>query len=359
MSYRKTFDRTVRADYKGHIYVNYRPGDQNHSPEILVEYNGEHTRETFSGTGNFYIYDYAEEDVEVQIDVDTTPFDVSVANCNNHVNGLTASVGAMNTAQCIAIAENADKVSKSIIDGFFHSVRTDLSTQKAELEQIIEAKLLLLRQQALSLKEKQQTMADDYARTTARYQKIFSDLNNELSVRIHEIDQPVFNLVKEVDIQSDRMLHTDMVQTAVTMSKESSILQAQISAATVKNHALEAMEMAQNFLTSKAVSERTIHDTTIEGSGEDKYLIPVCFMRTASDKDIVQKCIVPEYYSKNNESLQNRLCDTLEEYEFPIQTESEIEQLQSYVQTEMANKISGADNHSARVRDMINKMLNK
>lgn len=340
MSYNRRFTRRIAVPYSGSMTINY-PASEN------------------GGSKTVYYDGTAYEDVEVEIHVDTSPFDASVANCNDHVNGLTASVGAMNTAQCIAITENADKVSKSIIDGFFHAVRTDLSTQKAELEQIIEARLLLLRQQTASLKEKQQTMAADYARTTARYQKIFSDLNNELSVRIHEIDQPVFNLVKEVDTQSDRMLHTDMVQTVITMSKESSVLQAQISAATIKNHALEAMGMAQNFLTSKAISERTIRDTTIEGSGEEKYLIPVCFMRTESDKNIDQKCLVPEYYSKNDDNLQNRLCDTLEEYEFPVQTDSETEQLQSYVQTEMANKIAGDDTHSVRVRDMINKMLNK
>lgn len=339
MSYNRRFTRRLAVPYSGSMTVNYPPSQNGGSKTVY-----------YDGT--------AYEDVEVDIHVDTSPFDASVANCNDHVNDLTASVGAMNTAQCIAIKENADKVSKSIIDGFFHTVRTDLSTQKAELEQVIEARLLLLRQQAASLKEKQRTMADDYARTTARYQKIFSDLNNELSVRIHEIDQPVFSLVKEVDIQSDRMLHTDMVQTAVTMSKESSILQAQISAATVKKHALEAMGMTRNFLTSKAVSERTIRKTTIEGSGEEIYLIPVCFMRTESEEKISQKCLIPEYYSKNNDYLQNRLCDTLEEYEFPIRTESETEQLQSYVQAEMANKITGNDNHSVRVRDMISKMLN-
>jgi hypothetical protein len=69
--------------------------------------------------------------------------------------------------------------------------------------------------------------------------------------------------------------------------------------------------------------------------------------------------VYEEISSCNNENLQNRLCDTLEEYEFPIQSESETEQLQSYIQAEIANKISGDDNHSARVRDMINKMLNK
>lgn len=359
MSYSKNFKRTVKADYKGRISVSYIAGDENHSPEITVEYDGEHTSKTFNGTGNFYIDDYAEEEVNVQIDVDTAPFDASVANCNDNVNGLTASVGAMNAAQCLSIKENTDKISQSLIDGFFNTVRTDLSAQTAELEQAIEARLLLLRQQASTLKEKQKAMEADYARTTARYQKIFTDLNNELSVRIHEIDQPVFNFVKEIDTQSDRMLHTDMVQTAITMSKENSILQAQISSAMVKNHALEAMGKAQNFLTSKAISERTIQETTIEGSGDDAYLIPVCYMRTESEKQQTeQKCLIPDYYSQQG-NLKERLCATLDEYEFPERTASENDQLKSYVQTEIAHCISGNDNHSDRVRVLINKLLNK
>lgn len=340
MSYSRRFSRTVAVPYSGSMTVSYPASE--HGGSKTVYYNGT-----------------AYEEVEVDINVDTTPFDISVADCNDDVNGLTASVGAMNAAQCVSIKENTDKISKTLIDGFFHTVRTDLSTQKAELEQVIEARLLLLRQQAASLKEKQQTMADDYARTTARYQKIFSDLNNELSVRIHEIDQPVFNLVKEADSQSDRMLHTDMVQTVVTMSKESSILQAQISAATVKNHALEAMGKAHSFLTAKAHSERTILNTTIEGNGKDKYFVPVCYIQTESEKlHVDQKCLVPEYYSRNSD-IEERLCNTLDEYEFPEQTDPENEQIKSYIQNEIVQGIPDNDSHSNRVRAMINKMLNK
>lgn len=306
----------------------------------------------FSGT--------AYEDVDVDIRVNTSSFDNSVADCNVHVNGLTASVGAMNAAQCVSIKKNAEKVSNTIIKGFFHTVRTDLSTQKAELEQKVEARLVLLRQQAETLREKQKTMANDYARTSARYQKLFDDLNNELSVRIHEVDQPVFDLVKAVDAQSDRMLHTDMVQTAVTMSKESSILQAQISSATVKHHALEAMGQAQSFLVAKAKSERTIQETCIDGTGSDSYLIPVCYMQTESDNRRVQKeCFVPEYYAKKDESLTQSLCETLENVDFEAAEDDGEEQIKSYVQSEIANNIAGSDEHSSRVRALINKMLNQ
>ena len=125
----------------------------------------------------------AEEMVNVDIYVDTDPFDQSVANCNKSVNGLTASVGAMNAAQCLAISQNADKVSKTLIDGFFHTVRTDLSTQRAELEQTVDARLMLLRQQSQMLQQKRKEMEEHYARTSARYQKMFHTMEREYALQ--------------------------------------------------------------------------------------------------------------------------------------------------------------------------------
>lgn len=340
MSYSRRFSKRIAVPYSGSKTYHY-PASKN-GGTITLEYSGT-------------VY----EDVDVDIKVDTNPFDSSVANCNDNVNGLTASVGAMNAAQCLAISNNADKVSKTIIDGFFHTIRTDLSTQKAELEQVIESRLILLRQQAASLMEKQKAMGEDYARTTARYQKLYNDLNNELSIRIHEVDQPVFNIVKEVDTQSDRMLHTDMVQTAVTMSKESSLLQAQISSATVKHHALEAMKQVQTFLTSKALSEKTIQDTCIDGSSDNKYLIPVCYMQTESENNHTeQQCFMPDYYSSKDPKLREQLCEKLKDTKLGSVNSSYNEQLKSYVQSEIGKSITKNDEHSNRVRILINKMLN-
>ena len=341
MSYSRRFSRRVAVPYSGSKTISY--------PETK---GGSTMTVSYHGT--------AYEDVEVDIYVDTDPFDSSVASCNNHVNGLTASVGAMNTAQCIAISENADKVSKSIIDGFFTTIRTDLSTQKTELEQIIESRLILLRQQAANLKEKQETMWKDYNRTTERYQKLFADLNNELSVRIHQLDQPVFDFAKEIDVQSDRMLRTDLIQTAVTMGKESSLLQAQLSAAAVKNHALGAMNQAQNFLTSKALSEKTILSTTIEGSGEDKYLVPVCYMKTESENHHTeQQCALPDYYESKHPHLKEELCEKLDQTDFDTHEDDSFDNIKSYVQSEIGNNFNKDDAHHIRVMNLITKMLNK
>lgn len=338
MSYSRKFTRRIAVSYHGTETVSYPASE--HGGTKQVHYSG-----------------VAYEDVDVDVHVNTSPFDASVASCNNHVNGLTASVGAMNVAQCLAIEKNADKVSKTIIDGFFHTVRTDLGTQKVALEQVVETRLMLLRQQAATLQEKQKKMGEDYARTSARYQKLFSDLNRELSIRIHEVDQPVFNLVKDVDVNSDRMLHTDLIQTAVTMGKESSMLQAQLSAATVKRHALEAMQQAQSFLTAKALSERTIQNTCIEGSGEDRYLIPVCYFKTESEHHRTDRqCVLPDFYASKHPQLCERLCEQLEDRELGDYGDND--QVKSYVQSEIAHNIVKNDEHSNRVRAMINRMLN-
>ncbi len=339
MSYSQSFYRRVAVPYHGSLTVTY-PASQ------------------YGGTQTVYYDGTAYEDVEVDVHVDTSPFDASVANCNHQVCGLTASVGAMNVAQCAAISENAEKVSNTIIDGFFHTVRTDLATQKIELEQVIEARLILLRQQAASLLGKQKEMEDIYARTTARYQKLFSDINNELSVRIHEIDQPVFSFVADIDAQGDRMLHTDMVQTAVTFGKECCMLQAQLGAAMVKYHALEAMTQAQNFLISKAQSEKTLRKTCIEGNGYDRYYIPVCFMKTESDHQHEERrCLVPDFQFFGSGSLEEQLCEELEEFDMALGVDRN--QILTYVQSEISNSIPAKDVHSQRVRDMINILLNQ
>lgn len=107
MSYSRRFSRTVSVHYSG-----------------TVSYPASQTGGSVSYSGT------AHELVEVDVHVDTGAFDASVAHCNNSVSGLTASVGAMNAAQCLAIRQNADKISKSIIDGFFSTVRTTCAHRK-------------------------------------------------------------------------------------------------------------------------------------------------------------------------------------------------------------------------------------
>ena len=91
MSYSRKFSKTIAVPYSGSKSYSYPASE--HGGTVTIHYSGT-----------------AYEEVEVDIHVDTAPFESSVSNCNSNVNTLTASVGAMNLAQCAAIKENADVV---------------------------------------------------------------------------------------------------------------------------------------------------------------------------------------------------------------------------------------------------------
>lgn len=307
--------------------------------------------------GSFYIDESWDEYFNVNIHVDTDPFDASVHDCGGRVEGLTTSVAAMNTAQCLSIEKNTDRISQSLIDGFFHSVRTDLSTQVAELKQRLDSRLVLLRQQAVSLQEKQKTMEQDYQRTAARYQKIFDDLNKELSNRIHQVDQPIFQLVADVDASNERMLHTTLVQTAATTSQETALAGAQLTSATMKRHALEAMNQAGEFLAKNAVTDSRLRQTSVEGSGSDAYLAPVCYMEAvASPGQNLRRCQYPEMSAFTGLKTDDGTRTTVAQAITP-RIEDEQQQVAAYLQREINRNIAGDEEHAQRVRATINKLF--
>lgn len=329
------------------------------SRQIAVHYSGTVSYPASEHGGTVSYSGTAYETVVVNVEVDTDPFDASVADCGQTVDELTGSVGVMNAAQCAVISDSATRISQTLINGFFHTVRTDLGTRKAELEQTLQARLVLLRQQAETLLEKKRTMETDYQRTAARYRKLFEDLNKELENRIHEVDQPVFKLVREVDKGSGRMLHSDMVQTAATVSRETDLMKAQLSVATVKQHALGAMQQAQNFLSAKAWTERTLRDAATKGTGQESYLAPVCYMETQGyNGQGWRKCYFPAMQGfsadSDNEASRNAIGAAI-----APRSQAEQAQVAACLQNEIARHLPGNDEHTQRVRETINKLSSR
>ena len=253
---------------------------------------------------------YAEDVVNVEIDVDTNPLDHRVRECNSTINRLTASVGAMNAAQCAMIASKANQVSDAIIKGFFQSVSADLSAQRMELQQKTESRLILLRKQAETLVSKQKTMQVDYQRTSARYQKLFTELNKELALRIHQINLPVFDVVKMITTQDDRMMHTDLVQTAVTLGKESTKASAQLNVAALKRNAMLVLKRVNEYLTISAQSEHTVEKAEINvQNGETRYLPAIFYEVMKEGHSRKQYCLMQNGFEQqcpNVERLMER-----------------------------------------------------
>ena len=166
MSYRRSFHKTIVVHYSGSVSYSY-PASQN------------------GGSGTAHYSGTAYEDVQVNIDVETTPFDNSVAHCNNSVNVLTGAVVATEAAQVASIDSNAKKIGSTIVEGFFKTIRSEISQQISELSSRLDATLMHLHKMAKRCVEKQKQMESDYNGVSNRYMKIFDDLNNELANRIY------------------------------------------------------------------------------------------------------------------------------------------------------------------------------
>ena len=298
---------------------------------------------------------YAEDVVNVEIDVDTNPLDHRVRECNSTINRLTASVGAMNAAQCAMIASKANQVSDAIIKGFFQSVSADLSAQRMELQQKTESRLILLRKQAETLVSKQKTMQVDYQRTSARYQKLFTELNKELALRIHQINLPVFDVVKMITTQDDRMMHTDLVQTAVTLGKESTKASAQLNVAALKRNAMLVLKRVNEYLTISAQSKHTVEKAEINvQNGETRYLPAIFYEVMKEGHSRKQYCLMQNGFEQQCPNVE-RLMEKREYKPFSME---EREKILAYMKKEMSSHIQGSDDHSNRVRKMIIEMFN-
>lgn len=343
--YTRSFSKKIGIPYEKTKYVTYhypasKTGGSNSIPV------------TISGV--------AEDTVTVNVHVDTTPFDASVQNCNSRVKTLTASVGGMSAAQCKSIADNADAVSGTIINGFFQSVRTDLEAQRVELQQSIQARLLLLRQQEQALAGIMSNMRKDYARIAAKYVKIFNDLNKELAVRVRQADEPVFKVANQVNEQNDRMMRSSLVSSAAVVANEAATLSAQIEVASVKKRASEAMGRAHAFLIQKGRSDANV-SVALHNDGDDSEIfVPVCiFEANGDDGKPKLRCELPSAVRDGVKGVTDVVKGLAAGVKFGKHSAEESAQIKSFIQSEISSRIKGDDSHSVRVKSVINSFLAK
>lgn len=314
-----------------------------------------------NGGTTYETIEYSEEvPIDVNINVDTLPFDNSVENCNAKVNLLTGAVVATETAQIISINKNSKKIADTIINGFFGYIRSEISQQVSELSQNIEAHLMHLTELAHSCLNKQKQMESDYVRISGRYAKIFEDLNKELSNRIHELDKHAFSFKKESEQQSARTSENDMVSTVSIFGLESADLQSKISSSIAKKRALDTINKSKVFLWQQKKLNLTVlqsmQNETISGF---KY-VPVCYFESNNGNDQIEKKIYSsELISSSIDNWRsNELLEKLsgEKYNWVKISDEDSLNIKNNINTEINKKIASDDSHSVRVRNMIQKI---
>lgn len=333
MGYRRSFTKRIAVHYSGS--VSY-PASQNGGSV------------PYSGT--------AYEDVTVNVNVATEPFDHSIARCNTHVGTLTGAVVATEAAQVASIRENARKVGQTIIDGFFKTVRSEISQQISELTSRINATLVHLHELARRCVDKQQQMESDYNRISARYRKIFEELNGELKNRIYELDRPTFNFRAESDRNASRFIEGREVSSTLVAGKEESSLQALIAASRSKKQARDTIQEIDRFLTGQKRLERLLQHCILDENEASSIYVPVCWVETTAERGVIDR----HFYQPDHvpEIPQPQFEDALSGAEWSEMAPSSAEHIQRFFNREVSEHYASTDPHANRVKECITRMFN-
>jgi hypothetical protein len=343
MSYSKKYRERIGVPYSGSVRYSYPASEK-------------------GGSGTAHYSGTAYEDVNVNIEVDTSPFDNSVEQCNTNVNLLTGAVVATEAAQIASIDKNSKKVANTIVSGFFSYIKSEISQQIAELSQGIESQLMHLRELSKAVLDKKRQMESDFMRISGRYAKTFDDLNNELSNRIFELDKHAFVFKKELDNQSVRATNNDLVNTVAVFGKEGSELQIKISVSIAKKRALDTINKARVFLWQQKKLHDTVQQSMLNEQIEAPQYAPVCFIETKADNSqITRGLYAPSYVAAFNENqTKNTLIEEFTEAtnSWSTITPDYMDSLKLYFNSELNTSYSSADRHSVRVKEMIQKISN-
>lgn len=333
MSYSRSFTKRITIHYSG--TVNY-PASQNGGS---VSYNGT-----------------AYEDIDVNVEVDTTPFDHSINECNTTVGVLTGSVVATESAQTSSIREKAIQVGDTIVNGFFKTVRSEISQQIMELTNRIDATLLHLNALAKRCVEKQQQMEQDYHRITGQYIKIFNNLNNELKNRIYELDKSAFLFKQESDKSSYRTLNSDMASTVAVSGAENNKLEAMISASVTKKSALRTIEIVNRFLEKQRKTDAILQNSIRNENIDAIYYIPICYIETNSYSNCInRKVYQPQNLNADNNILLNKFINMEGWKGF---SDEYAEQVKLNFNSELSKQYNTTNAHDTRIRDYMTRMFN-
>jgi len=216
-------------------------------------------------------------DVEINVHLDNDPVFRSVNSCENHVNGLTASIVAMEAAEIKAKRDSSKKVATSIIRGFFGLIKSEISQQIEELKIKAESQLLYLKETTKSCLAKKKQMEKDVDRIEERYNKIFSDLDTELDNRIHQLDKHIFTIKKSLSSQLSKVTGDGSSSVFTVSGADQSKLESNLLASNTKKKTFEIIDLIKENLITQKKTDVIFEENSFKSSEEKQLYMPVCY----------------------------------------------------------------------------------
>lgn len=240
--------------------------------------------------------------INFDVTVATEPFDTSIENAGMRVDGLTASVTAMSAANCAAIAQSSERISDSIVKGFYDLIKNDITTKQTESNTLLQAKSALLLEHSKAVRDKHDRMLADVERERAKFGKVFKELDRELERRITELDRPAFTLSKKAR-------EGVVVQPYLTMAAEtadqlgSAGNRGAVEAAGLRSKVMTVLRNLSSSLHTNLMYRRMMSGALWSGGAEEREIsyIPVayCVSDNTEDERRVCRCYVSDSADKN------------------------------------------------------------
>lgn len=238
MSYTET--KTLGVKYTDHHFRLYINGSVYSRNEVTLK----------DGT-KVYVESVEEEkvkDIDVNVKVNTTPFDNSVDRCGNHVGTLTGSIIGFKTANVASKVNNEKQIVNSVTSGFSSLIEQNLTLQNAGIEAEMHALAGELMQQCKELEYKHEVMNKDFNRIKSRYTSLFETITKEMNNRIKQIIKPCFDFVSQVRQEQNRRIETSLLSVATTTGKESDSARIAIQASKMKSNAENLISTAGGYI---------------------------------------------------------------------------------------------------------------
>ncbi|MBQ9356236.1 MAG: hypothetical protein IJT98_02965 [Prevotella sp.] len=264
MSYKVT--KTISVPYIDHEYTV--SGDTVHTHEVTRHKN-----------------------VDINIHVETEPFDDSVDECCGKVDLLTASIGGYKVAHVAAKRAASDKIVDSATAGFTGLINQSINMQTAGQDAQMHALAGELVLQCKELDHKHDVMTNDFNRIKGRYTNLFTDLDNELKRRILQLCKPCFNFVENIRQEQNRRISSNLLSTATLGARESEAARTAIQASKVKQNAASLITAARDHVASHIHMENVIKAVSVDGCENLTYYVPV-MMYTRCDEQGPQRQLV-------------------------------------------------------------------
>jgi hypothetical protein len=299
-----------------------------------------------------------QEPVTITIYVDTAPFDDSVSSIKHHVDVLTGSVVATQTAQVAQKVHSANAIVKSVTDGFFTLIRSDITQQMAALNSRINSLLLSLADIKVNLVGIQQQMGMDYARITERYSRVFENLDEEMRNRVVALDEAMLRARDHLVQQEARSRDKRAAVVPTVFGGENSQGQTAVVTASIRARMNQLLTNAKAYLASERRLANGLEAILSEPREEESptVALPALYLLAdAPNSGKLEEVFLPDSdrHELTRSDVHDQLLAQFRRSELPWAPLGRQPQVERYLNALVDGLESGDAAHAARVRQTI------